>query len=259
MMTFFSHRDWLLVIAAHLGLPVDKKLYFSGKTITVDLLLKQSLKQQLMPVPIELTMKFPRAELGFSLEAYAYYINDFSKPYTNAMNNAFSVEDLLRLSLKGPIGDFPESGMHEYIGISAILERQKEQGRGLRGAWKRADRFLNQMILKVRRDQRDDGSLWRYKGGPGRDTYTKALNYTAHHLLWIMRYLPPERLDERWIESALSFLIRALEDVTRDLDGRELVFRRELEQLAFATAVSHAYEALQLYRNKIEGIRTPSE
>lgn len=255
---YLSHRDWLLDSAANLHLPLHEKILFKNeKQYTIKQLLERSLKEQLLLLPLEQVEKFSGPELGFSLAAYAYYIKDFTKKQPRRGGEPLSVEDLIQIAISRPIDEFTECGSHELIGIASVLEQYKKRDPHVNGIWEKTDQLLASKLSTVKKQQQKNGSL----GCIGSKHYqrlakkkytlkTYELNYTAHNLLWILRYIPATELEKEWIQKAVAFLVERIQKLLNHGDNLKSIGMSEKEKAMLDTPIAHSYEALHLYMEK---------
>lgn len=251
-----SHRDWFLDIAADLHLRRGEHIRFKDKTSVVGRILRDSLKQQLLPTAYEAARKGGGPELGFSLAAYSHYVQDFSRRHRNKEGTVFSVEDLVRMALSRDPALYTEWGSHELIGIASVVSRMQRSGRVVSPVWGEADRFLrSQLRLAQRRQQKNSTIPWLHRPSsaapPPSLRFLDAVDSTAHNLLWILRYLPREEVQEAWVERSVRFIMKGMGRILNDYGrGSTRQFPPDVRSYA-AKALSHAYEVLELYRERI--------
>lgn len=191
-------------------------------------------------------------EIAWTLWFLANYLEPDEK-WVDKNGHPWSMEQLVNIQTNAPLYNgtqdlAPCGGTHGMFALACACNSYQAKYDGkLNGAWLAARQKLDKHIELARRLQNRDGSL--------STEFFKSTGYSAdmgprfktsgHMLEWMMMALPPERLNEQWVRSAVM-------SVANDLvrwGGTGL-------DTADTGAMYHALHALVLYRNRVEPVST---
>jgi hypothetical protein len=191
-------------------------------------------------------------EIAWTLWFLANYLEPDEK-WVDKYGHPWSMEQLVNIQTNAPLYNgtqdlAPCGGTHGMFALACACNSYQAKYDGkLNGAWLAARQKLDKHIELARRLQNRDGSL--------STEFFKSTGYSAemgprfktsgHMLEWMMMALPPERLNEQWVRSAVM-------SVANDLvrwGGTGL-------DTADTGAMYHALHALVLYRNRVEPVPT---
>jgi hypothetical protein len=186
-------------------------------------------------------------EIAWTLWFLANYLEPDEK-WVDKNGQPWSMEQLVNIQTNAPLFNgtqdlAPCGGTHGMFALACACNSYQAKHGELRGAWLAARQKLDKHIELARRLQNRDGSL--------STEFFKSTGYSAemgprfktsgHMLEWMMMALPPERLNEQWVRSAVM-------SVANDLvrwGGTGL-------DTADTGAMYHALHSLVLYRNRVE-------
>ena len=172
--------------------------------------------------------------------------------WKNARGDAWSFERMVREELhRTPAADSADATNH-LLGLASVLERRVRAGQPVDGQYERARKFLDEYQTFAFSLQNSDGS-WNpaFFGakGTGRDV-AGSLRATGRILEWLCVSLPAERLEDRPLVLAVTYLVSVLENYFAPAN---VVYAspREIDGLM------HALHALRLYDHRVFKLAEP--
>jgi|GEM_PF-2177284 len=242
---FEGHTNQFLAILSMSNLPLthefvvnDPKKPGASKTITMaDMVRHAKLNVHIgNPNEIAWTLWF----LANYLEADEKWLDKDGQPW--------SMEQLVIAQTNAPLFSgaqdlAPCGGTHGLFSLACACNSYQAKFGKLQGAWLAARQKLDNHIEFARRGQNRDGSFSTefFKANGYSPEMGPRFKSSGHMLEWLMMALPPERLKEQWVQSAVM-------SVANDLvrwGGTGL-------DTGDTGAMYHALHAMVLYRNRIE-------
>lgn len=190
-------------------------------------------------------------DLSQKLIGLSHYLA-LNATWKNARGDAWSFERMVREELqRTPPVDSIDATNH-LSGLAHVLERRVRAGQPLDGQYERARKFLDEYQTFALSLQNSDGS-WNpaffAAKGAGRDV-SGSLRATGRILEWLCVSLPPERLEDRQVVLAVTYIASILESY---FAPASVVYAspREIDGLM------HALHALKLYDQRVFKLAEP--
>jgi hypothetical protein len=228
-----GHADQWLGYLADCNLPIDQVIKVAGRDHT----LADMLRQAEWDVPANETREYSWTLMALT----TYYPTDHE--WTASDGKRWSVPQLMEIEVGHDLAGSACGGTHRMSGIVMALNRHKQQGGALEGAWAAADGKVRECRVLAREYQNNDGSLsTRFFSGPGSSLEIKSsLHATGHTFEFLVMASDDQQVREDWLRRAAVNLCELLE-ATSDVD---------LE----CGALYHAIRGLTLYRERLFGSR----
>lgn len=184
-------------------------------------------------------------DLSQKLVGLSHYL-PHDATWRNARGEDWSFERMVREELlRSPPTDSSDATNHLF-GLAWVLQRRVRAGQPIEGQFDRARKFLDEYQTFALGLQNSDGS-WNpaffAAKGAGRDV-AGSLRATGRILEWLCVSLPPERLEDRQVVLAVTYLASVLENY---FAPASVVYAapREIDGLM------HALHALRLYDQRV--------
>lgn len=248
MFAYEGHINQSLAILSMCDLPLTQPIVVNDsqrpgmpKTITMGDMLRSAQKTISLGNPYE---------LAWTLWFFSNYL-DPEEQWTDMHGRTWSMEQLVKTQVNAPlvVGDPdktgpPCGGTHALFALACACNSYGQKHGELKGTWIAARNTLNYYIKAAQAGQNPDGSMsakFFYQYKQMADTYGGRLKSSGHMLEWLMMALPPERLQEPWVQLAIE---RLADDL---INGQNQYLDHE-----HTGSLYHAVHALVLYRNRIE-------
>ncbi len=180
-----------------------------------------------------------------------WFLTNYIEPdatWVNKDGQAWSMEKLVTIQTNAQLFNAtnqlaPCGGTHGLFALACACNSYQQKHGKLQGAWIAARQKLDNHIALAQRGQNRDGSFSTefFKTNGYSPEMGKRFKSSGHMLEWLMMALPPERLEEQWVKSAVM-------NVANDL----VRWGNVGLGTADTGAMYHALHSLVLYRNRME-------
>ncbi len=231
---FEGHPNQSLALMVMCNLPTDFEFKVDNGTITVADIIHNA-KMDINP----------KEELTWTLWFLTHYV-DSAETWTSRLGETWSVEKLVANQVKTKVTKAACGGSHNLYSLAVSRNNYLRRGGKLRGVWVQADQKLKRYMMAARSLQRRDGSFpthyFRGYGYP--KSFSEQISSTGHMMEWLMVAISDQQLDDEWIERGIYYLAKKL------VDNRD--------QSAECGPLYHAVSALNIYRDRVNGVPWPS-
>ena len=180
-----------------------------------------------------------------------WFLTNYLEPdaqWINKDGQAWSMEQLVTIQTNAPLFNkfkpiAPCGGTHGLFALACACNSYQQKHGKLQGAWIAARKKLDDHIGYAQAGQNGDGTFSTefFMANGYSAEMGKRFKSSGHMLEWLMMALPPERLQEPWIQKAVN---RVAFD--------QIHWGSAALGTADTGAMYHALHALVLYRNRIE-------
>lgn len=180
-----------------------------------------------------------------------WFLSNYIEPdaeWVNKDGQKWSMEQLVTIQVNAPLFNAngpvaPCGGTHGLFALACACNSYQQKHGQLRGAWIAARQKLDNHISYARGGQNRDASFSTkfFQANEYSDQMGPRFKASGHMLEWLMMALPPERLQEQWIQAATM-------SVANDLVSHS---NKDLS-VPDTGAMYHALHALVLYRNRVQ-------
>ena len=228
-----GHADQWLAVLAQAELPRDYPVTMGGQTYTMDQFIRQV--QRDIPYNAE-------EEWSWTLIGLTKYVPT-SAEWTAADGEIWSIERMVQAEIDQDIDSSACGGTHRLIGVATALNRRRAEGGAMTGVWQRAERIIQEAIVRALELQNPDGSFSaQYLRRPASSPdMSIVLGSSGHVLEFLAVAMTDEQLRNPQVQLAVQQLCGLFRD-TKDLS---------LE----CGALYHAAHGLVLYRERVFGPR----
>lgn len=242
---FEGHTNQFLAILSTVNLPLTHEFQVSdpqrpGKTKTV------TMADMVRHAQLNVHVGNPN-EVAWTLWFLSNYLEPDAK-WTDKNGQPWSMEQLVITQTNAPLFQgtrelAPCGGTHGLFALACACNSYQAKFGKLQGAWLAARQKLDNHIELAKRMQNRDGSFSSefFKATGYSAEMSKRFKSSGHMLEWLIMALPPERLEERWVRSAVM-------SVSNDL----VRWGSTALGTADTGAMYHGLHALVLYRNRVE-------
>ena len=230
---FEGHPNQSLALMVMCNLPTDFEFKVDNGTITVADIIHNA-KMDINP----------KEELTWTLWFLTHYV-DSQETWTSRLGETWSIEKLVANQVKTTVTKAACGGSHNLYSLAVSRNNYLRRGGKLRGVWVQADQKLKRYMMAARSLQRRDGSFpthyFRGYGYP--KSFSEQISSTGHMMEWLMVAISDQQVDDEWIERGVYYLAKKL------IDNRE--------QSAECGPLYHAVSALNIYRDRVNGVAWP--
>lgn len=197
-----GHADQWLAVLSQADLPPEAEFLIDGQVFS----LEDALRQTLWDVPRNLEQEFSWTVIAVT----AYRPTDFRWIARDGAN--WSVERLVEMETAAAVETAACGGTHRLIGLAMTLQRRRDEGKTLSGAWQAAEQRVQGAIDAARSFQNDDGSFaTTFLHGFGWSPDMADVLRTTGHVLEFLAIAGDEAtLRSDWVEAAAWNLCRVL-------------------------------------------------
>lgn len=223
---FEGHPNQFLAILTMSDLPLDFRLATPDGEITIADMVKHA---QWEVTTLE--------EPTWTLWALSHYL-DPDATWENKYQQQWSLGSLVRLQVNESFERAACGGTHAGFALARALEKYRETGRPLTGAWLEADQKVRRYVQTARAYQNSDGSLSTsyFQSRTHSHDFATRVQTSGHTLEFVVAALPAEQLREDWVRRAVHALARDIYEQRRaPVD---------------VGALFHAVDALVIYRDR---------
>ncbi len=185
-----------------------------------------------------------------------WFLSNYLQPdeeWVDKDGKPWSMEQLVTVQTNAPLFSggkllAPCGGTHGLFALACACNSYQQKYGQLDGAWLAARQKLDNHIALARQMQNRDGSFSTefFKTTGYSDKMGPRFKSSGHMLEWLMMALPPEELQEKWVQAGVM-------NVANDLVGNGNVGLGTSD----TGAMYHALHAMVLYRNRIEPPGSP--
>ncbi len=230
---FEGHPNQSLALMVMSNLPTDFEFKVDHGTITIADIIHNA------KMNID-----PREELTWTLWFLTHYV-DTEETWTTRLGETWSIEKLVGDQVKTKVTKSACGGSHNLYSLAVSRNNHLRDGGQLRGVWVQADQKLKRYMMAARSLQRRDGSFpthyFRGYGSP--KSFSEQISSSGHMMEWLMVAASDRQMDDEWIERGIYYLAKKL------IDNRD--------QSAECGPLYHAVSALNIYRDRINGVAWP--
>ena len=228
-----GHPDQWLGYLSQCGLQPDEPLKVGGRDYHISDLITQAQWDI-----------YEGMEATWTLMAFCTYLPLDAK-WKAKDGSTWTIERIVAMEAKQDLGLSACGGSHRLYGLSVALNRHLKEGGKLTGAWKEADKVIQDSISKAREYQQPDGGFSTnfFSRAASSPDLALRINTTGHTLEFLTLALGDEEISKPWVKRAVNYLVDVL-DRTKKAD---------LE----CGSLYHAVHGLALYRLRQFG--PPSE
>ena len=219
-----GHPDQWLGYLSQCGLKPDEPIKVGGRTYHISDLITQA--QWDIHDGMEAT---------WTLMAFCTYL-PLDTQWKAKDKSTWTIDRIVAMEAKQDLGMSACGGSHRLYGLSVAVNRHLKEGGKLTGAWKEADKVIQDSIAKAREFQQPDGGFSTnfFSRAASSPDLALRINTTGHTLEFLTLALGDEEIGKPWVKRAVNYLVDVL-DRTKKAD---------LE----CGSLYHAVHGLALYR-----------
>lgn len=193
-----GHADQWLAVLAQAGLTAEQEIQIDGRPFQIRDFVSQ--------VQADIYRNADR-EYSWTLIALTSFLPTTAE-WKDANGDRWSIENLVEIEAAQDLNESTCGGTHRLIGLQMALDRHRQQGGQMEGAWQTAEAVIQQAVARAKSLQHPDGSFSTdYFAGPASSLdFGENLGTTGHILEFLALALSDEQLKEPWVERSVRHL-----------------------------------------------------